>query len=144
MSRYQPWATTSAVRAIMQGNRSRDTRPEIALRSALHALGLRYRVAVRPLPDARYTADIVFRPARVAVFLDGCFWHGCPEHGRQVATNTEYWNAKIARNQQRDAKVNNILIQAGWLPIRIWEHEQMRAAANRIAILINDRREPKI
>jgi DNA mismatch endonuclease, patch repair protein len=126
----------------MQGNRSRDTKPELALRSAVHALGLRYRVGARPIAGARMTADLVFRSAKVAVFMDGCFWHGCPTHGRQVATNTAYWNAKIHRNQQRDAKVNDMLAAAGWLTVRVWEHESAQEAALRIARVVRDRRSP--
>src|ERR1700722_10486115 len=72
------WASTPAIRRVMQGDKSRDTKPEIAVRSAVHALGMRYRVSARPLRDLRRTADLVFRNARVAVFVDGCFWHGCP------------------------------------------------------------------
>ncbi|HVA89820.1 MAG TPA: very short patch repair endonuclease [Chloroflexota bacterium] len=124
----------------MQGNRSRDTKPELALRSALHALGLRYRVSTRPLPGLRCTADLVFRPATVAVFVDGCFWHGCPRHGRRVVTNAEYWSAKIARNQQRDQRVDDALLAAGWLPVRVWEHESVQEAALRIAYVVRDRR----
>jgi DNA mismatch endonuclease (patch repair protein) len=127
----------------MQGNRSRDTKPEVALRAALHALGLRYRVTARPLPEVRYTADIVFRPARVAVFLDGCFWHGCQEHGRRISTHTEFWSAKIERNQKRDTIVNNILIDAGWVPIRVWEHEPVETVARNIAAIISSRRNSK-
>ena len=124
----------------MQGNRSRDTKPELALRSAVHALGLRYRVGARPLSDRRFTADLVFRPVKVAVFLDGCFWHGCPMHGTQVVTNATYWTAKIRRNQQRDAEVDAALVAAGWLPVRVWEHEPPQEAAQRIAGIVRDRR----
>lgn len=120
----------------MQGNRSRDTKPELALRSALHARGLRYRVGIRPIADALYTADIVFRSTRIAVFVDGCFWHGCKDHGRKIATNTNYWNAKITRNRERDATVNKMLRDAGWLPVRVWEHESPETAADRIATLV--------
>jgi DNA mismatch endonuclease (patch repair protein) len=124
----------------MQGNRSRDTRPELALRSAVHALGLRYRVAARPLATIRFTADLVFRPVKVAVFVDGCFWHGCPEHSRRVVTNSDYWTAKIRRNQHRDATVDDALKSAGWLPLRIWEHEPAPEAALHIAEVVRDRR----
>jgi DNA mismatch endonuclease (patch repair protein) len=140
MASYQPWASTPAVRAVMQGNRSRDTKPELALRSAVHALGLRYRVSARPLTDVAITADLVFRPAMVAVFMDGCFWHGCPEHGTRVATNSHYWVAKITRNQQRDLRVNALLAQAGWLVIRVWEHERAQEAALRVATIVREHR----
>ena len=97
------WASSAAVRTVMRGNRKRDTRPEVGLRKAVHGLGLRYRVAARPLADGRWTADLVFPRARVAVFLDGCFWHGCPAHFTPPRTNGTYWGPKIARNRARDA-----------------------------------------
>ena len=121
-------------------NRSRDTRPELALRSAAHALGLRYRMCTRPLGELRITADLVFRTARVAVFVDGCFWHGCPDHGRQVGTKTAFWDAKIARNQRRDGEANNALQAAGWVAVRVWEHESADEAALKIARIVNHRR----
>ena len=88
-------ASNDGVRKSMQSNRGRDTKPELALRRAVHALGLRYRVSVRPLPALRRTADLVFTKAKVAVFMDGCFWHGCPEHHTKAATNSEYWAKKV-------------------------------------------------
>lgn len=110
----------------MQANRSRDTKPELNVRRALHRLGLRYRVAIAPEPGLRRRADIVFPRARVAVFIDGCFWHGCPEHGRSVFNhNAEYWPAKIAANIARDADTNARLEQAGWHVLRYWEHESV-------------------
>jgi DNA mismatch endonuclease, patch repair protein len=137
---YQPWASTSAARAVMQGNRSRDTKPELALRSAVHALGLRYRVASRPLAGVRLTADLVFRSAKVAVFVDGCFWHGCPVHSKQVITNSDYWTTKIRRNQRRDATFDDALRSEGWLPIRVWEHQAPSEVALLISKAVRDRR----
>lgn len=116
----------------MQGNRSRDTKPELVIRSSLHRRGLRYRVATRPIPGIRWTADVVFTRAKVAVFVDGCFWHGCPIHYRQPSSNVEYWVAKVDRNVRRDRKVDSILRDEGWTVIRIWEHEDPAAAADRI------------
>ena len=110
----------------MQANRSRDTGPELLVRKALHALGLRYRVAVRPVADIRIAADIVFRGPRVAVFIDGCFWHGCPAHSSPPRTNADYWAAKIAANRERDARAGRLLGNAGWTVIRVWEHEDPR------------------
>lgn len=130
------WASTEAVRAVMQANRGRDTRPELALRSAVHALGLRYRVNIRPIAGLRRTADLVFTRAKVAVFLDGCFWHGCPEHLRPAKINKEFWNSKIAANRQRDQETDRRLKAAGWTVIRIWEHEDPAAAARRVAVAI--------
>ncbi len=128
-----PAASSSNVRSVMQGNRKRDTRPELAVRKAVHRLGLRYRVACRPLPRERFTADLVFRSARVAVFIDGCFWHGCPEHFSSPRTNASYWGPKIVRNQARDAAAMTALRAAGWVGLRIWEHEAPDLAAERIA-----------
>ena len=97
----------------MQGNRGRDTRPEMALRSAVHALGLRYRVGIRPIKGVRRTADLVFSRAKVAVFLDGCFWHGCPEHHRPATGKTAaFWSKKIADNKERDADTDQKLREA--------------------------------
>ncbi len=116
----------------MQGNRSRDTRPEVAVRSAVHALGLRFRVGARPVPGVRRTADLVFRSSRIAVFVDGCFWHGCPDHFVMPRTNIEYWAAKIGRNRDRDAETDTLLRTAGWTVIRLWEHEDPRTGAGRV------------
>ena len=117
------WASTPGTRASMQSNRGRDTSPEMAVRRRLHAAGLRYRVSVRPLPKLRRTADIVFTKARVAVFVDGCFWHGCPDHYQAPARNADFWTAKRLRNRERDVETDRELIDAGWLPLRFWEHE---------------------
>ncbi|WP_449061616.1 very short patch repair endonuclease [Planomonospora algeriensis] len=129
-------ASSEGVRKSMQANRGRDTRPELALRRAAHALGLRYRVSVRPLPSVRRTADMVFTKAKVAVFMDGCFWHGCPEHHTKSATNAEYWAEKVRRNRERDAETDRLLKESGWTVIRIWEHEDPVDSANRIAYLV--------
>lgn len=106
----------------MQGNRSRDTGPELAIRKLVHAMGLRYRVNIRPLPSLRRTADLVFTRQHVAVFIDGCFWHGCPEHHRQPAANAAYWTAKVQRNRERDIATDAALAEAGWAVLRFWEH----------------------
>lgn len=125
----------------MQANRSRDTGPEIALRRLLHAQGLRYRVHVRPLAGIRRTADIVFRPTRVAIFVDGCFWHCCPEHYQAPATNPDYWIGKLQANVDRDRQTDALLADAGWLALRIWEHEDPGIAARRVAKLVRRRRQ---
>jgi DNA mismatch endonuclease (patch repair protein) len=120
----------------MQGNRKRDTRPELALRSELHRRGLRYRIDAKPLDGLRCRADIVFRRQKVAVFVDGCFWHGCPEHGTSPRTNPSYWSAKIARNVERDRRNDAELGAAGWAVVRVWEHEAPANAADRISRLL--------
>lgn len=136
----QSWASTPAVRASMRANRSRDTKPELLLRRVLHARGYRYRVACRPLPELRRTADIVFSRAKVAVFVDGCFWHGCPTHHRLAKRNREYWEQKVMRNRRRDSEVDAKLAEAGWLALRVWEHEDPASAASRVAEAVDARR----
>lgn len=108
----------------MQANRSRDTAPEIAVRRILHADGYRYRVHFQPEPTLRRKADIVFTRQRIAIFIDGCFWHGCPEHGRRDFNhNVDYWPSKIAGNRARDVETTEVLKKAGWQVLRFWEHE---------------------
>jgi DNA mismatch endonuclease (patch repair protein) len=128
-----PNPTSAAVTAAMKGNRRADTQPEVALRSELHRRGLRFRkdVALRPAERIR-RVDIVFSSVKLAVFLDGCFWHVCPEHGNSPKANTDYWQPKLARNVARDAEVNTELSNAGWTVIRVWEHENVSGAAGRI------------
>lgn len=124
----------------MQSNKGRDTKPELALRSAAHALGLRYRVSVRPIRELRRTADMVFPRLKVAVFLDGCFWHGCPEHHTVAATNAAFWAEKVESNRARDQDTDRRLADAGWTSIRVWEHEDPNAAAERIREVVSARR----
>ncbi|MCK1807154.1 MULTISPECIES: very short patch repair endonuclease [Micromonospora] len=112
----------------------------MALRRALHAKGLRYRVCAHPLPDLRRKIDIVFRPARVAVEVHGCFWHGCPEHHRRPSANSQYWHDKLARNMNRDRQTRQQLEQAGWLLITVWEHDDVELAAERITDAVRARR----
>ena len=116
----------------MQSNKGRDTKPELLVRRAVHALGLRYKVSARPLPKVRRTADLVFTRAKIAVFVDGCFWHGCPAHHTVAKTNADFWAAKVGGNQSRDRETDRLLTEAGWLVVRIWEHEAADAAAQRV------------
>ncbi len=122
----------------MRGNRKNDTRPEITLRSALHRRGLRFRVHQKPLSNGP-VIDILFPARRVAVFVDGCFWHRCPEHGVRPRTNRDYWDAKIERNVARDRRHDQVLAAAGWTVIRVWEHEPPDEAAMRISLLVRAR-----
>ncbi|MGO2746902.1 very short patch repair endonuclease [Microbacterium sp.] len=116
------WASSPRVAKVMRGNRSRDTKPEMAVRRLLHARGLRYRVNARPLPSLPRTADIVFPRKRIAVFIDGCFWHGCPEHYVPSKSNRDYWAPKIAANAARDVETTRTLSAAGWTILRYWSH----------------------
>ncbi|WP_165986230.1 very short patch repair endonuclease [Streptomyces sp. YIM 98790] len=134
------WASSAARRRNMQAIRARDTKPEWVIRRLLHARGLRYRVAARPLPELRRTADVVFRPSRVAVFIDGCYWHGCPEHYVSPRTNPGYWSEKVARNVARDRDTDKRLTEAGWLVLRFWEHESSEECAEIIAAHVLKRR----
>jgi DNA mismatch endonuclease (patch repair protein) len=113
----------------MRANRRTDTKPELALRRALHRQGLRYRKDYRlDLDGARVRPDIVFTARRVAVFVDGCFWHVCPEHGTKPAANTWYWGPKLTRNVERDRAADAALAAAGWRVVRVWEHESLEEA----------------
>jgi DNA mismatch endonuclease, patch repair protein len=117
----------------MRANRRSDTKPELALRRALHALGFRYRKDYRlDLAGARVRPDIAFTARRVAVFVDGCFWHCCPEHGTQPANNTWYWGPKLTRNVERDRAADAALVAADWQVVRVWEHETLEAAVARV------------
>lgn len=103
--------------------RHRDTAAELALRRSLFAAGLRYRVQYPVEGKPRRTIDIAFTRAKVAVFVDGCYWHGCPVHGTQARNNAAWWRSKIATNQQRDVDTSTHLERLGWVVIRVWEHE---------------------
>lgn len=126
----------------MSRQRSRDTGVEIALRRELHRRGLRYRVHRRPMTGVRREADLVFGPTKVAVFVDGCFWHGCPQHATWPKRNEQFWRAKIEGNRARDRDTDRRLATHGWLSVRIWEHEDPVAAAQRIADVVRGRRFP--
>ncbi|GAA3756060.1 very short patch repair endonuclease [Microbacterium kribbense] len=115
----------------MQGNRRRDTSPELAIRRRIHAAGLRYRVDFAPL-GGRRKADIVFTRKHIAVFIDGCYWHSCPEHGTLPKRNSEYWLPKLQRNVERDRETTGLLQEAGWIVMRFWEHEAADDVVRRI------------
>lgn len=123
MSADYPVPSSAAVSAVMQGNRRRDTAPELRVRSLLHRRGLRYRVDLPvQLGKGRVRPDIVFTRDRLAIFIDGCFWHACPQHGTAPQRNVGYWRVKLARNVERDREVDRQLEQAGWTVLRVWEH----------------------
>jgi DNA mismatch endonuclease (patch repair protein) len=131
-----PWPDVPRLRReIMQANRRRDSKPELALRSALHRTGLRFRVdhPIRTPGRRPVRPDVVFPVRRVAVFVDGCFWHGCPTHGTQPTTNGSYWAQKIEANRHRDTSTTNTLEADGWTVLRFWEHDDPAEAAKRVA-----------
>ena len=135
------WASSPGVRRRMQLQRMRDTAPELAVRRLLHAMGLRYRVDTPPIAGLRRRADIVFSSARVAVYVDGCFWHGCVTHSsRTVVANAVYWSDKIAGNRARDADTDARLTAAGWMVMRVWEHDDPADVAGRVAAAVRSRR----
>ena len=132
---YVQWSTSANVRSVMQANRKVNTGPELKLRSELHRLGLRFRAVLRPA-GIKVAVDILFPGVKLAVFVDGCYWHGCPSHGTSPKTNSEYWVPKIARTRLRDQLNDEVLRTAGWEPIHVWEHEPVGEAAARIASLV--------
>lgn len=120
----RPPASSAIVRRNMQRQRRRDTGCEIAVRRILHAAGIRYRVDFRPIPGERFRVDIGWRTRRVAVFIDGCFWHLCPQHGTLPKHNAEWWEAKLRANTVRDRRTDDVLRSYGWTVLRFWEHEE--------------------
>jgi DNA mismatch endonuclease (patch repair protein) len=125
-----PHPTSPAVTAVMRGNRRVDTSPERRVRSLLHASGYRFRIDHRiQVPGLSVRPDIVFTRKRVAIFIDGCFWHRCPQHGTSPRANSRYWGPKLARNAARDQRVDQALRAAGWTVVRIWEHVAPQNAA---------------
>jgi DNA mismatch endonuclease (patch repair protein) len=129
-----PHSSSEGRSANMRANRRTDTKPELALRRALHGRGYRYRKDYRLdlANGARVRPDIAFTARRVAVFVDGCFWHVCPEHGTSPAANTWYWEPKLRRNVQRDRAADEALTAAGWEVVRVWEHESLEAAVTAV------------
>lgn len=136
----RPPPLSDTVRDQFRRQRTRDTAPELALRRELHRRGLRFRVDRTVLPGQRFRADIIFGPSRVAVFVDGCFWHGCSLHGNRPGNNAGWWDAKLTANTQRDHRTDGLLTAAGWAALRIWEHENPIEVADRIEPLVRDRR----
>ncbi|MFE7755412.1 very short patch repair endonuclease [Streptomyces sp. NPDC057429] len=131
MSTAKP--SSPGVSARMSRQARRDTAPEVAVRKLLHASGYRYRLNERVPHMPRRTIDIAFTRAKVAVFLDGCFWHGCPEHATQPKSNAEWWRQKLDRNMARDAETTAHLVTAGWTVLRFWEHQSPTLVAERVA-----------
>ena len=128
----------------MKANRRTDTKPELALRHALHRLGYRYRKDYRLdlASGRRVRPDIAFTARKVAVFVDGCFWHACPDHGSQPKNNEWYWSPKLARNVERDRAADAALAQAGWIVVRLWEHVPVTEAVALVTAAVGDPRPP--
>lgn len=135
-----PRPKDEATRDRLRSQRRRDTAPEMAVRRELHRRGLRYRVDRKPLMSMRSRADIVFGPTRVAVFVDGCFWHGCPAHASLPKNNRVWWQTKLERNVERDRRVDGELAEAGWAVIRAWEHDDPVEVADEIERIVDSRR----
>ena len=125
-------ATDPATSARMRAQRRRDTAPELALRRELHRRGARYFVDRAPMKGVRRRADLVFPRHKVAVYVDGCFWHSCPQHATFPKNNAQWWAEKLAGNVTRDRDTDATLTDAGWTVVRIWEHENPVAAADRV------------
>lgn len=138
MSTAKP--SSPGVSARMSLQASRDTAPEVAVRKLLHASGYRYRLNERVPNMSRRTIDIAFTRAKVAVFLDGCFWHGCPEHATHPKANAEWWRSKLDRNMARDRETNEHLTAAGWTVLRFWEHEAPTRVAEQVAEAVDRER----
>ena len=136
-----PPASSPAVRQVLQRNGRRDTAPELALRRELHALGMRFLVDASPAGTSkRRRSDVVVRGSRLAVLVHGCFWHRCPVHFHAPKANAEWWGLKFASITARDADTEQMLRAAGWLPVVVWEHEDMVTAARQILALHRERR----
>jgi len=140
MSRHLSFAASESVRRRMQRQGRRDTKPEIALRRELHRHGLRYRLCERPIPELRRNIDVVFRAVRIAIEVRGCFWHHCPQHGTIPKSNSEWWRQKFARTQARDSETEQLLQDAGWVLLWVWEHENPVEVAATVKAMINARR----
>jgi DNA mismatch endonuclease (patch repair protein) len=123
----------------MLANKSRDTNPELAVRRLVHAAGLRYRVDARPISGVRRRGDLVFPRARVVVLVDGCYWHGCPDHFRVPKANADYWSSKIMANVERDRDTDARFRAEGWTVLRYWEHEDSATAAADIVSTVHAR-----
>ena len=128
----RPVAASQEAHRKMAAVGRRDTPQEMAIRKALFRAGCRFRVQFRPLSDHRWTADIAFTKTKVLVFVDGCYWHGCPIHGSIPKSNREWWMAKIGRNVERDREATRVLTERGWTVLRVWSHEEPTVAAQAI------------
>lgn len=135
-----PKSRSLAVRNVMRANRGFDTGPELRLRSLVHRAGLRYGINVRPEADFNRRADLVFRSAKVAVYIHGCFWHGCPKHYAPPKSNKRYWAEKVRRNRERDEETKRLLRNRGWKILVFWEHQSPEVSGARVIQTVLNRR----
>jgi DNA mismatch endonuclease (patch repair protein) len=136
----RPAASSDSVRSRMSKQRRRDTQAELLVRQLLHARGIRFRVDAQPEPDYRCKADIMWKALHLIVFIDGCFWHGCPEHATRPRANREWWAQKLDANIQRDRRTDAVLAARGWTVLRFWEHEKPAAVADVICSQLTELR----
>ena len=130
----RPVPSSAAVSARMSRHPRRDTTPELALRHLLHAAGYRYRVCLAVPGMPRRTIDIAFTRMKIAVFIDGCFWHGCPDHRTVPGANNEWWSAKLEGNRRRDEETTAHLEALGWTVLRFWEHTDPESALKAVSV----------
>ena len=135
-----PQASTPGVRHLMQSVRRTGTKPEKHIHEELLRRGLQLSTSARPVAELRLTADMVFLPEKLSVFIDGCFWHGCPDHFKPPLTNSGWWKEKVSETVRRDRRQTATLIDAGWSVVRVWEHEDPSDAADRIVAALTSRR----
>ena len=135
----QPFPRDKATQSRLSTQSRLNTRPELELRSELWRRGFRYSLH-RPIHGTRRSIDIALVRYQVAVFVDGCFWHGCPKHGSTPSNNTEWWNRKLEANRRRDVDTKRILKSQGWAVVRVWEHETVATATNRVRRAVDKRR----
>lgn len=136
----RPPASSLSVRGRMSRQQRRDTKPELLVRKILHSRGIRYRIDAAPETGMRCKADLLWRGLRLAVFIDGCFWHGCPEHATRPKANEAWWAEKLDGNIQRDRRTDLQLTTHGWTVLRFWEHEQPSIVADAICATLAELR----
>lgn len=137
-SKRSPVPLDEATSRRLKRQRRRDTGLEVEIRKRLHRLGFRFRVDYRLEPSLRCRGDIVFTRRKVVVFVDGCFWHSCPEHGTSPANNAEWWRTKLAANVDRDRRTTEALTSLGWIAVRIWEHEAVDKAVGQVVRALDE------
>lgn len=140
MESQRPAASSDAVRGRMSRQRRKDTAPEVAVRRELHARGVRFRTDVKLEQDLRTRADLAWRRLKLAVFVDGCFWHGCPEHATRPTANADWWATKLDNNVARDRRTDAILSDRGWTVMRFWEHQLPADVADSVVMVLTDLR----